>query len=262
MWIARQSLNELSLFTGAGGGLLGTKLLGFKNIGYIEKDDYCQRIIAQRIRDGILDEAPIFGDIRTFISEGFAASYTGMVDVLTGGFPCQPFSITGKNLGEKDPRNLWPETIECIRIIRPRFAFLENVPNILCHDYVRRIFGDLAESGYDARWCVLGAGHIGGVLLRKRLWIFAFRHSNSERLDIIPFLRKTDFKNHFWDDCTSGCLYDAFRDWEISHGRVCGVDNGLAVSVDRLRAIGNGQVPQVVEAVWKMLSDGMSVEEE
>jgi len=86
-------MNELSLFTGAGGGLLGTKLLGWNPIGYVEWDDYCQRVIAQRIKDGFLPDAPIFGDIKTFIDSGCAELYRGVTDVISAGFPCQPFSV-------------------------------------------------------------------------------------------------------------------------------------------------------------------------
>jgi len=139
---------ELSLFSGAGGGLLGSKLLGWKHYGYVELNEYCQRVIRQRVEDGILDDAPIFGDIRAFISEGYADAYKGMVDVVTAGFPCQPFSVAGKKAGEDDERNMWPATIDVIRRVQPRFAYLENVPGLLAHPYARRIFGDLAESGF------------------------------------------------------------------------------------------------------------------
>jgi len=174
-------MRELSLFSGAGGGLLGSKLLGWKTIGYVEFNDYCQRVIAQRIKDGIFDDAPIFGDIRAFIREGYAAVYQGMVDVITAGFPCQPFSVAGKRRGEDDERNMWPETIKCIRIIRPRFALLENVPALLAHRYGRRIFGDLAESGYDCKWRVLSAAELGAPHKRDRLWILAYAKSINRR---------------------------------------------------------------------------------
>ncbi len=98
-------MRELSLFTGAGGGLLGTKLLGWEHIGYVEINDYCQEIIRQRIKDGILDEAPIFGDIKTFISEGYADAYKGMVDAITGGFPCQDISSAGPGGGIEAERS-------------------------------------------------------------------------------------------------------------------------------------------------------------
>ncbi len=166
-------MRELSLFSGAGGGLLGTKLLGWSAVGYVEFNDYCQRVLTQRIKDGYLEKAPIFSDIRAFISEGYAESYKGMVDVITAGFPCQPFSVAGKGLGVDDPRNMWPATRDCLDIIRPRNALLENVPGLLTHGYIRRIFGDLAEMGYDCRWGIIGADDAGAPHRRKRLWIVA-----------------------------------------------------------------------------------------
>lgn len=98
-------LRELSLFSGAGGGVLGSKILGWKTVGYVEWEDYCQKIIAQRIKDGIFDNAPIFGDVRTFTSEGYARKYRGMVDVVSGGFPCQPFSVAGARKAGDDSRD-------------------------------------------------------------------------------------------------------------------------------------------------------------
>ena len=167
-------MNELSLFSGAGGGLLGTKLLGWRNVGYVEWDSYCQRVLAQRIDDGYLDPAPIFTDVREFVKSGAAAEYRGFADVVTAGFPCQPFSVAGKRAGADDERNMWPATIDCIRAVRPRFAFLENVPGLLVSGYFGRILGDLAESGYDCRWRILSAAEMGAPHRRKRLWIVAY----------------------------------------------------------------------------------------
>lgn len=176
-------MRELSLFTGAGGGLLGTHLLGWRPIGYVEFNDYCQRVIRQRILDGILPNAPIYGDIRTFIADGYARSYQGMVDVISGGFPCQPFSNAGKRLGADDPRNMWPATIECIRIIRPRYAFLENVAGLVTSGYFGTILGDLAESGYCVRWRILSAAELGAPHKRDRLWIVANASSAGTGVD-------------------------------------------------------------------------------
>ncbi len=206
-------MNELSLFSGAGGGLLGTKLLGFQHIGYVEWNPYCQQIIAQRIKDGIFDEAPIFTDVREFVQSGVAREYRGFTDVVTAGFPCQPFSVAGKRKASDDDRNMWPATMEIIRQVRPANVFLENVSGLLsanetycqnCGDinwklcefkeeskcgtceiamdgnatrpfyYFGEILRDLAESGYDARWCVLGAGDLGAIHRRKRLWVYAW----------------------------------------------------------------------------------------
>lgn len=111
-----KSVSERSLFSGAGGGLLATKhLLGFKTIGYVEIEPYCQAILAQRIDDGHLDPAPIFRDIRQFISKGYAEAYKGMVDVITTGPPCQPFSVGGLQLGSRDERNMLYHTKDKIR---------------------------------------------------------------------------------------------------------------------------------------------------
>jgi len=167
-------VNELSLFSGAGGGLLATKhLLGWNTIGYVEIDEYCQAVLAQRIEDGYLDPAPIFGDIKKFISEGYAEAYQGMVDVITAGFPCQPFSVAGKGKGETDERNMWPSTWDAIRIIRPRYIMLENVPGLLSHEYIWTIYDDLASAGYDMQWAIISAKDVGAPHLRKRWWCVA-----------------------------------------------------------------------------------------
>ena len=179
-------MRELSLFSGAGGGLLASKyFLGWKTIGYVEYEEYCQKVLKQRIKDGLLDAAPIFGDIRLFIENGYARAYQGMVDVVSAGFPCPAFSVAGKRLAGKDPRNMWPETKEVIRIVKPKYAFLENVPGLLSASsevdelterpisYFGTVLRDLAEIGYDAKWMCLSAKEVGALHKRDRLWIVA-----------------------------------------------------------------------------------------
>ena len=247
-------MNELSLFTGAGGGLLATKhLLGWKTIGYVEIDEYCQAILAQRIQDGLLDPAPIFGDIRLFINKGYAEAYQGLVDVITGGFPCQPFSVAGQRKGEQDERNLWPFTIECLRIIRPRYAFLENVPGLLATSYIKRIYGDLAEAGYDAQWCVLGADDMGAFHHRKRVFILAYPQQS--RLEINGEI----FRNHrrkiprtLCNDCFKGTLQKDGYIWP-SESEFRRMVNGIPYWMDRIKCTGEAQVPRVVEVAWEVL---------
>lgn len=241
-------MRELSLFSGAGGGLLGTHLLGWTPIGYVEYDDYCQRVIRQRIIDEVLPNAPIFGDVRTFISEGYAASYQGMADVITGGFPCQPFSVAGKQLGADDPRNMWPATVECIRIIRPRYAFLENVPGILSSGYFGTILGDLAESGYDARWRILSAAEVGAPHRRNRLWIVAY--SASERY--------TQSHKHIRESEKQQIRDKSWNGRRMDQPGIIGVVDGLAFGMDRLKAIGNGQVPLCAALAFLLLAGGES----
>lgn len=167
-------MNELSLFTGTGGGILGTRLLGWRAVGYVEWSKYCSRVLEQRIKDGILEDAPVYcGDVREFISHGFAESYQGVADVITAGFPCQPFTTSGKQLGENDARNQWPATRDVIDIVRPGFLLLENVPGLIGTEYFKRIIGEISELGYLPRWTVLGADDVGAPHRRKRVWIVA-----------------------------------------------------------------------------------------
>lgn len=167
-------MTELSLFTGAGGGVLASRMLGWSTIGYVEYDPYCQAVIRQRIADGLLDAAPIFGDIRRFVSDGYAEAYSGMVDVVSGGFPCQPFSSEGKRLGELDPRNMWPATCDVLRAVQPKWAFFENVSWLLVSGYFDRVIGDISSLGYVSRWGCLSAAEVGARHIRNRLWILAY----------------------------------------------------------------------------------------
>ena len=171
-------MNELSLFSGAGGGLLATKhFLKWRTIGYVEQNPYCQNIIAQRAKEGFLDAAPLWGDINEFIESGAVDQYKGVTDVVTGGFPCQPFSVAGRRKGKDDGRNCWPQCIEVIRRVKPRFFFGENVPGLLNSGYFPEILRSLAQAGYAARWKVLGCDDVGGNHRRKRLWILAYSTS-------------------------------------------------------------------------------------
>lgn len=239
-------MNELSLFSGAGSGLLATKwMLGWRTIGYVEWDDYCQKVIAQRIKDGLLDPAPIFGDIRAFIGEGYAERYRGMVDIITAGFPCQPFSVAGKQKGPQDERNMWPATIECLRIIRPQYALLENVPGLLVHPYARQIFGDLAEVGMDAKWGIFSACSFGATHTRKRLFILAYSNS-------LGCARSGVERKQSWRTETIRAIQNS--DWRKIATGICRMDHAMANRMDRLKAIGNGQVPAVVARVWEILN--------
>tara|TARA_Y100000310_G_scaffold256313_1_gene264095 strand:+ start:1367 stop:2434 length:1068 start_codon:yes stop_codon:yes gene_type:complete len=171
-------MNELSLFSGAGGGLLATKhFLNWRTIGYVEQDPYCQNIITQRAKEGFLDTAPLWGDINEFIESGAVDQYEGVTDVVTGGWPCQPFSVAGRRRGKDDPRNCWPQCIEVIRRVKPRFFFGENVPGLLNSGYFPEILRSLAQAGYAARWIVLGCDSVGGNHRRKRLWLLAYSTS-------------------------------------------------------------------------------------
>lgn len=251
------NVNYLSLFSGIGGGDLASQhLLGWNCIGYVEWDKYCCDVLLQRIKDGVLSDAPVFCiDIREW-NRIYAPMYTGLVDIITGGFPCQPFSVAGKQLAENDERNMWPATIECIRTIRPEFCFLENVSGILSRGYIRTIFGELAESGYNARWRVLSAAEVGAPHKRDRLWIVAYNTDSS----IQRFKRKEN-KNkktqiEFRRFYSSNDGVEFFSNDEIKSSFL-GKDDVVPHYVDRVKAIGNGQVPLVAATAWGLLTEDL-----
>ncbi len=256
---AKMPLRELSLFTGAGLGIWATThLLGWRTIGYVEWDRYCQRVLRARIDDGSFHDAPIFGDIRAFVSDGYAASYQGMVDVITAGFPCQPFSSAGHRLGADDPRNMWPSTIECIRQIRPRFALLENVPALINSGYFERILGDLAEVGMAAIWGVFSACATGAPHTRERLFILVYaddcrmqRWIQSQRGTKGSQQGAAGFRIH---NTASSPIRLSSSVWGTGDSDLLRVADGNTDRGHRIKAAANGQVPIVVATAWHMLS--------
>ncbi len=162
------TLHELSLFSGYGGFTLGLKLarIPVRTVAYVEIEEYCQEIVKARIQDGYLDDAPIFPDICAFDGQ----QCRGLVDILTAGFPCQPHSVAGQRRGESDERNLWPDTARVISEVAPGLVLLENVPGLLSDGYALQVVGDLTQMGYDCRWGIVGARHVGASHRRDRWW--------------------------------------------------------------------------------------------
>ncbi len=249
-------MNELALFAGAGGGLLASKwLLGWRTICYVENAEYPVKILQARIRDGLLDDAPIWDDVRTFDGR----PWRGCVDIIAAGFPCQPFSSVGNKLAGNDDKNLWPDTIRVIRQVRPEWCLLENVSGLLFQGggYFGTILRDLAESGYDASWRVLSAAEMGAPHKRDRLFVVAHTVSGESRVSIEPgqcedaSTGSTDCRGHTaqgWDPTSKPTWWDA----EPRVGRMV---DGVASGVDRFKAVGNGQVPFAVAAAWHLLTD-------
>lgn len=174
-------LQELSLFSGYGGFTLGLRLANVetKTVGYVENDQYCHEIIKARIKDGHLDDAPIWPDICTF--DG--TQYRGLANIVTAGFPCQPHSFAGQRQGEADERNLWPDTLRVIGEVGPKFILLENVPGILVGRpgrtaYAGTVLGQLAEAGYNSKWGITSAADAGAPHRRERWWVLAHSTDN------------------------------------------------------------------------------------
>ena len=170
-------LRELALFAGAGGGILGGKLLGWRTVCAVEWEPYPASVLCARQNDGFLPPFPIWDDVQTFDGH----PWRGVVDVVSGGFPCQDISAAGKGAGIDGERSgMWREMARIIREVRPRYAFVENSP-MLTSRGLGVVLADLASMGFDARWGVLGAADVGANHQRDRIWIVGTNMAHSRR---------------------------------------------------------------------------------
>lgn len=233
-------MNELALFAGAGGSILGGKLLGWNPVCAVEINSYCARRLMQRQNEGHLSPFPIWDDVRTFDGR----PWRGRVDVVSAGFPCTDISSAGKKAGiEGEASGLYLEVGRILRQVRPRFAQLENSP-MLTHRGLGAVLGMLASLGFDARWGVLGSDDLGAHHGRERIWIVA---------DSMPWLKPLGW--HLPGGWGKSKQIAKLPDREI----VCepgflGKPDGMADRMDRNRAIGNGQDPLVAAAAWELLA--------
>lgn len=299
-------MNELALFAGAGGGILGGKLLGWRCVCAVEYDRYARSVLMARQNDGCLPPFPIWDDVRTFDGR----PWRGRVDVVSGGFPCQDISAAGKGKGITGERSgLWSEMARIVGEVRPQFVWVENSPLLVTRG-LALVLSDLAKMGFSARWGVVGARHAGAPHRRDRIWLLAYSdHMRPGWGQQFKECSKT--ARNVADADGAGCeaqrvgaewtgksgqasvcgnaidLSDAGgirlssetkigtmegpRSWVAGHGNrtelgdadpgnwwsaepdLGRVADGVAARVDRLRCIGNGQVPAVVPIAWEAL---------
>ena len=224
-------MNELALFTGVGGGLLGGYIRGWRTVCAVEREPYAASILMQRQNDGILPPFPIWDDVCTFDGR----PWRGIVDVVSGGFPCPAFSTAarGRNLAEKD---LWHEASRIIGEVQPTFFFGENVSR----QAIEQAATDLNDMGYDCRGCKISAADVGADHLRERYWVLAYPHNQSQ------LFRKINAE-------MAGVSKLRPSVWQTFPAE-SGMDDGMAYRMDRFKAIGNGQVSIVEAAAWGTLS--------
>ncbi len=305
-------MNELALFAGAGGGILGGHLLGWRTVCAVERDAYAAQVLAQRQNDGALKAFPIWSDVCSFDGR----PWRGLVDVVSGGFPCQDISAAGNGVGINGARSgLWRQMARIVGEVRPRLVYMENSP-LLVGRGLAVVLGDLAEMGYDARWGVVGAADLSAPHQRDRIWIVANasvqRHNDANEA-LRPGWHPTqpcsgqismadpdsNAWQQGWSDHTPqgprgrnpdrGCICQAMADAGCEREQrvvACGADtqvrcrsierpsgprsdgfgrwpaepgmgrvaNGVANRVDRIKALGNGQVPRVAAAAFTILT--------
>ena len=165
-------MKMLDLFSGIGGFSLAARWVGgIDTVGFCEIDPYCQKILKKNFPD-----VPIFKDIRNL--QG-GDDINGTVDIITGGFPCQPFSIAGQKRGKKDDRDLWPQMFRVIQEFKPTWVIGENVANFVNMEFQRTKI-DLESEGYQVQPYVIPACSVGAPHRRDRVWIVAYADSNRE----------------------------------------------------------------------------------
>ena len=165
----------LSLCSGAGGLDLGLAIAipGYRAVGYVERDAFAASILVARMEDAALDQAPVWDDIATFDGH----PWRGAVDIVTAGYPCQPFSVAGKRRGADDPRHLWPHVARIIGEVEPPFVFLENVAHHLRLGFPEVAAG-LVGMGYRLAAGLFTAAEVGAPHKRERLFILAIREGD------------------------------------------------------------------------------------
>jgi len=247
-------VNELALFAGAGGGILGGHLLRWRTVCAVERDAYGAQVLAQRQNDGALPAFPIWSEVRSFDGK----PWRGIVDVVSGGFPCQDISNSGEKKGIQGERSgQWKEMARIIREVQPRYAYVENVAALLVRG-IDVVLGDLASMGFDARWGVLGTADLGGDQARERVWIVADAQGFRRRaVDLQPGLLQAAL-GHFTRPSGDRRVEHAADHKGVLRATEPGlvrVADDVAYQVDRIRAVGNGQDPHVAAAAFALLSD-------
>jgi len=157
-----------SLFSGIGGFDLAAEWMGWENVFHVERDPFCRKVLSHHF-----PKAKTHEDIKTFDGTAFA----GGVDIITGGFPCQPFSAAGKRAGTSDDRYLWPEMFRIIREARPTYVVAENVRGLISWNgglVLDTVCADLESEGYEVCPVVLPAASVNAPHRRDRIWIVAY----------------------------------------------------------------------------------------
>jgi site-specific DNA-cytosine methylase len=245
----------ISLCTGYAGIELGLRevIPNLRTVVYVEVEAFAVANLVAKIEEGKLDAAPIWTDIKTFDGEPFR----DRVHLITGGYPCQPFSVAGKRKGEADPRHLWPDIERIIKAVRPLYGFFENVAGHLTAGFPT-VYRSLRNMGYSVEAGLFTAAECGLNHQRERLYFLAY--STSKYWDELPPTHTREvFEQKIWMQQLRGQnmpIDDSLWGEQgkyVFEPRICRRDDGGPISLDRRRLLGNGVVPQCAAKAWRYL---------
>ena len=229
---------HIDIFSGIGGFALAARWAGFETVAFCERDKYCQRVLRKHWTD-----VPIYDDVRNFPGD----RYTGTT-LLTGGFPCQPFSFAGKRGGSEDDRFLWPAMLAIIADVRPTWVIGENVPGIVTMELERVLF-DLEVEGYSVWPVIVPACAVDAKHRRDRVWIVAHSdYTGCEERCVSEPIPSEDYPAEY---C---CTWRNETEW-FDKSRMGRVADGISGRMDRLKGLGNAIVPQVAYELINMIKE-------
>tara|TARA_R100000654_G_scaffold15292_1_gene32495 strand:+ start:42 stop:782 length:741 start_codon:yes stop_codon:yes gene_type:complete len=244
-------LKLLDLFSGIGGFSLGLESTGyFETIAFVEKDKFCQQVLKKNFKN-----IPIESEVRNVKGENYKNT-----DVITAGFPCQPFSDAGKRKGSLDDRYLWDETIRIVKEVKPKWFIGENVSGLISIQkgmVLRQVQTDLEKEGFKVQCLVIPATSVNAWHNRKRIWIIAYSKYNGLHSEKRHETIKSSNEPKEW-------LF--IRDnWKKNKSEFLRINDGFSSKLDRhrkerIKSLGNSIVPQIVKelgiAIMKAEQDG------
>lgn len=283
-------MKSIELFAGIGGIALAAEWAGIETVAFCEREPYCQKVLNKHWPD-----VPVFDDIKTLNREVLEGAGViepgGTIDIISGGFPCQPFSIAGKRKGKEDDRDLWPEMFRIIRELQPTWVIGENVANFVNME-LERTLTDLENEGYETQTFIIPAASVNAKHQRYRTFIVAysdsnrniskekcrtdrnrqtemqkrdfsqfescydgdiFPNSNCKRLERSKDTREISREGQEWNEQFTRCG-EAGTTWSVEPdvGRVA---HGISNRVDRLKSLGNAVVPQQIYPIFKAIME-------
>jgi DNA (cytosine-5)-methyltransferase 1 len=241
-------MNHLGLFEGIGGFALAARWMGWETIAWVEKDKPCQKVLKKNfpIAKGYAD-----------IFEFSGTKYNGQIDIITGGFPCQPFSHAGERVGTEDERYLWPEMLRVVNEVKPCWVVAENVYGLLTIDNgftVESICTDLEGAGYERPIILDTASDAFGLsTMERHIWIISKAVSQRPQRS-----KKNQNQNNGNEGKFQGANSGIFDRWDIRETKFCRVGERVSGRLDkgereRLKQLGNAIPPFIAYQIFKSI---------